>query len=326
MAKVQGGVRAGFGKDEVAGATKSAAHAELAALGDIYNRLAEANKTLRDEAAEQASRIIQHRRFNAAASRDIQSYQWRHYALCSELFGPPNPTKTPPREIPPEMMEGFTMGGRAPIEYNYIDSTYPDNWPLIYTDYEIDTYLAKIGRREYFIYGMTDVWMWEAVEKYPIKGLSVVNMGSLTPWYESNCLYFGAQSTTIDYNPIITRTDRIKTMTVADWDRSEPAFDVAWSISSFEHDGLGMYGDPLDPDGDLKAMDKMKRIVQPGGLLFLSVPVGKDKILFNNARIYGRLRLPMLCQNWEQLETFGLAPEHYEGPGHIQPVIVLRNS
>ncbi len=31
-------------------------------------------------------------------------------------------------------------------------------------------------------------------------------------------------------------------------------FDMALSISSFDHDGLGRYGDPLDPVGDLKAM------------------------------------------------------------------------
>ena len=31
-------------------------------------------------------------------------------------------------------------------------------------------------------------------------------------------------------------------------------FDVALSISSFDHDGLGRYGDPLEPDNDLRAM------------------------------------------------------------------------
>jgi hypothetical protein len=298
---------------------------EAASLRARQNSLVEANEKLRRTALGQAETIASMKVFNATSIIEQNSLQWRHYALCTELFGPPNPCRTPPKEIPPELMDRFTLGGTVPVEYNYLDGTYPDNWPLIYTDHEIDLYIDKIRRREYFIYGMTDVWMWDAIKRFPIKGLHVVNMGSLTPWYEATCLYFGARSTTIDYNRIVSLSPRISTMTVDEWETTRPTFDVAWSISSFEHDGLGMYGDPMDPDGDLKAMRKMKSIVKPGGLLFLAVPVGKDKILFNNARIYGRRRLPMLTEGWEELATFGLEPVHFDGPGHIQPVIVLRN-
>jgi hypothetical protein len=298
---------------------------ELEALKAEYNALLPANRQLREEALAQRIRIESLERTNAVTLLEVYSFRWRNYALCREIFGPPNPCPTPPGEIPQELMSGFTMNGTVPIEYSYLNCTYPNNWPIIYTDYEIDVYLERIGRREYFIYGMTDVWMWEAIEKYPIRGLHVVNMGSLTPWYESNCLYFGARSTTIDYNKILSRTSRLKTITVAEWDEHQPTFDVGWSISSFEHDGLGMYGDPLDPDGDLKAMRKMKRIIKPGGLMFFSVPIGRDKVLFNNARVYGHRRLPLMMDGWEQLDSFGVEPVHYEGPGHIQPVFILRN-
>jgi hypothetical protein len=37
----------------------------------------------------------------------------------------------------------------------------------------------------------------------------------------------------------------------------------------------------------------MSKRIKPGGLLF-AVPTGRDKVLFNNARIYGRHRLPLL--------------------------------
>jgi hypothetical protein len=42
------------------------------------------------------------------------------------------------------------------------------------------------------------------------------------------------------------------------------AFDVVLSISSFEHDGLGRYGDPLNPDGDMAAMRSTRRLLKPG--------------------------------------------------------------
>jgi hypothetical protein len=39
---------------------------------------------------------------------------------------------------------------------------------------------------------------------------------------------------------------------------------------------------------------KMSNGIKSGGLPFLAVPTGRDKVLFNNARIYGRHRLPLL--------------------------------
>ena len=87
-----------------------------------------------------------------------------------------------------------------------------------------------------------------------------------------------------------------------------------------------MDGDPLDPDGDLKAMQKMKRIVKPGGLMFFAVPVGKDKILYNLCRIYGEVRLKKMFEGWEVLDQVGFHPTHLIGPGHVHPVFILKNT
>jgi SAM-dependent methyltransferase len=73
---------------------------------------------------------------------------------------------------------------------------------------------------------------------------------------------------------------------------------VALSISSFEHDGLGRYGDPVDANGDLKAMERMRRVLKPNGYLILAVPVGVDTIKWNAHRKYGRVRLPVLLRLW----------------------------
>lgn len=54
-----------------------------------------------------------------------------------------------------------------------------------------------------------------------------------------------------------------------------------------EHVGLGRYGDPLDPDGDLKAIKELARVLAPGGDLLFVVPVGRPRVMFNAHRIYG---------------------------------------
>ena len=53
-----------------------------------------------------------------------------------------------------------------------------------------------------------------------------------------------------------------------------------------EHVGLGRYGDPIDPAGDLKAMAELQRVVAPSGSLLFVTPVGKPRIQFNAHRIY----------------------------------------
>lgn len=53
-----------------------------------------------------------------------------------------------------------------------------------------------------------------------------------------------------------------------------------------EHVGLGRYGDPIDYDGDLKAMRELARVLAPGGHLLFVVPTGRPRVQFNAHRIY----------------------------------------
>lgn len=54
-----------------------------------------------------------------------------------------------------------------------------------------------------------------------------------------------------------------------------------------EHIGLERYGDPLDAQGDLKAIAELKRVVATGGSLLFVVPLGEKAIIQYNAhRIY----------------------------------------
>ena len=59
------------------------------------------------------------------------------------------------------------------------------------------------------------------------------------------------------------------------------------SLCVVEHIGLGRYGDPLDPFGSEKAIEELKRIVQPGGDLYISAPIGdENRTYFNAHRVF----------------------------------------
>lgn len=58
------------------------------------------------------------------------------------------------------------------------------------------------------------------------------------------------------------------------------------SLHVIEHIGLGRYGDPIDPDGSRKAGNELARVLAPGGFLYLSVPVGRERVCFNAHRVF----------------------------------------
>jgi hypothetical protein len=53
-----------------------------------------------------------------------------------------------------------------------------------------------------------------------------------------------------------------------------------------EHFGLGRYTDPVDPRACFKFMDALQRVIAPGGRLYFSVPIGRERVEFNAHRVF----------------------------------------
>jgi len=88
-------------------------------------------------------------------------------------------------------------------------------------------------------------------------------------------------------------------------------------MHTVEHIGLGRYGDPLDYDGDKKAIDELKRVLAPGGSLLFVVPLANtNKIHFNAHRVYTKDSILRLFSDL-QLKEFVLIPEDGEDGGLI---------
>lgn len=84
-----------------------------------------------------------------------------------------------------------------------------------------------------------------------------------------------------------------------------------------EHVGLGRYGDPMDPEGDLRAIAELKRVLALGGSLLFVIPIGKPKIMFNAHRIYSYKQIVEYFDGLE-LKEFSLIPYPPEDARLIQ--------
>lgn len=75
-----------------------------------------------------------------------------------------------------------------------------------------------------------------------------------------------------------------------------------------EHVGLGRYGDPLNPDGSRLAAVELQRVLQPGGRLFLSAPVGRERVCFNAHRVFAPDTIQSFLPSL-RLESFALVDD-----------------
>ena len=219
-----------------------------------------------------------------------------------------NKLSNKPKKIPSKLLSKFTLGGKINVVYKFRDDSYSDKNAKYFSNNLIQRMVESAKRKKGNYYGETDSFLFDAMDKYQeeIVNKEVVDMGSVTGWYSSVALAYGAKkSYIIEYNKIISDSDLVVPIKKEDFKKIPRKFDVATSISSFEHDGLGRYGDPIDPEGDLIAMREMKKILKKGGILFLSVPIGKDTVVWNLHRIYGKIRFPKLIDGWELIDSFG---------------------
>lgn len=87
-------------------------------------------------------------------------------------------------------------------------------------------------------------------------------------------------------------------------------------MHTIEHIGLGRYGDPIDPNGDIKAITELKRVTAKNGNLIIVVPVGKPKIEFNAHRIYSYEQIISYVVDEDfSLKEFAFIPEHEDQGG-----------
>jgi len=95
-------------------------------------------------------------------------------------------------------------------------------------------------------------------------------------------------TTFVDYRPLKVSLAGLKSIAgnILDLPFDNDSVTSLSCLHVIEHIGLGRYGDPIDSEGSIKAANELQRIVRSGGKLFLSLPVGRERICFNAHRVH----------------------------------------
>lgn len=142
---------------------------------------------------------------------------------------------------------------------------------------------AGVARGHYFF---QDLWMAQRVyENHPS---SHVDVGSRVDGFIAHLLTT-MKVTVVDVRPLVSE---VPGLTFIQDDGSslrqfeDGSLESLSSLHAVEHFGLGRYGDPVDAGAHERAMRSFVRVLRPGGHLYFSVPVGRERVEFNAHRIF----------------------------------------
>ncbi|RNA10879.1 TPR domain [Brachionus plicatilis] len=228
--------------------------------------------------------------------------------------------RPPLREPPKELYDEFTDNGNFPItSLRYFNNAYSDSASNSSSSKLISSsqfYMLLQNVIQNKALGYKDTLLNKVMHEFKknIEKKSMAVIGTVLPWVEAIAYHLGSSKvSSFDYTRKRYNISRLEWWHVNDFLDSSisnnklETFDNAASFSSIEHAGLGRFGDPLSPYGDVEAVQQVHCMLKPGGLFFLGLPGSKDGssfLVFNAHRIYGKSRLKLLFKNWKLIREY----------------------
>lgn len=109
----------------------------------------------------------------------------------------------------------------------------------------------------------------------------------------------------------------------------ESIADSVSSLHALEHFGLGRYGDPINPQGHVTGFRNVAKLVEPGGKLYIGLPIGRaTEVFFNGLRIMDPAEPPTWFEDPTQfrLERFDYVDDagdlHTLADPHAMPPLI----
>lgn len=165
-------------------------------------------------------------------------------------------------------------------------------YPIIFSDLapQLADYEAAAGSSggSYFFQDL-----WAARKIYLRKPVAHLDVGSRIDGFITHLLVF-MDVTLVDIRKIESTVDGLHfvkadatTMDIF----ADNTQDSLSSLHAAEHFGLGRYGDPVDPDACFQFIRALQRVLKPGGRLYFSVPIGRERLVFNAHRIFSPITI-----------------------------------
>jgi predicted SAM-dependent methyltransferase len=152
-------------------------------------------------------------------------------------------------------------------------------WPIIKDKF---AYAGTVNN-----YFWQDLWAARLICKTEVK--KHFDIGSRLDGFIAHILAAGLDVTMIDVREFPTEIEGLNT--IVDDATSlkqiqDNSIESMSALCSLEHFGLGRYGDPIEPEACFKCFDNIQRKLKKGGRLYISLPIGKERVEFNAHRVF----------------------------------------
>lgn len=154
-----------------------------------------------------------------------------------------------------------------------------DIWPVISDKYAP---AGTIGN-----YFWQDLWAARHVLKSKIR--KHFDIGSRLDGFIAHLLAAGIDVTMIDIRQFPGEVEHLHTIVddaTSLCQISDESIGSMSALCSLEHFGLGRYGDPVDPEACFRCFDNIQKKLKKGGRLYISLPIGKERVEFNAHRVF----------------------------------------
>lgn len=130
--------------------------------------------------------------------------------------------------------------------------------------------------------------LWVARQIFGRAPAKHIDIGSRIDGFVSHLLTF-MPVTVIDVRPLpstVKGLTFVQADSMSESSLTDEKVDSLSSLHAIEHFGLGRYGDPIDVDGWRKGISTLKKLIAPGGTVYFSVPIGRERVEFNAHRVF----------------------------------------
>lgn len=152
-------------------------------------------------------------------------------------------------------------------------------WPIL-----IDKYSLAGTMGNYF---WQDLWAAKIIYRSGVK--THFDIGSRIDGFIAHLLAMDIEVSLIDIREFPGEVERLHTIVDDATQLTQipnGSIESMSALCSLEHFGLGRYGDSIDPEACFKCFREIQKKIKTNGNLYISVPVGKERLEFNAHRVF----------------------------------------